>query len=192
MFFSCRPRQTPRPPRPQCLYSGCSHRALRCDSKSEGKAMLSLYCKDHACRQRLGELMCPNYKASGFSKYCEDHRRCENQGCPHQRICCDTSQDWPYCQNHTCFHHGCHQKRASNSRMCVHHTPLCLIPGCGHPRVDDGLYCPSHSCTDRDCNSVINGGHWCQDHRLCKTDGCGLQRAVTAGGKSEDVCWQRE
>ncbi|KAK6223574.1 hypothetical protein QIS74_03518 [Colletotrichum tabaci] len=190
MFFSCRPRQTPRPSRPQCLYSGCSHRALRCDSKSEGKAMLSLYCKDHACRQRLGELMCPNYKASGFSKYCEDHRRCENQGCPQQRICSDTSQEWPYCQNHTCFHQGCHQKRASNSRMCVHHTPLCLIPGCGHPRVDDGLYCPSHSCTDRDCNSVINGGHWCKDHRLCKIEGCGLQRAVTAGGKYEDVCWQ--
>ncbi|KZL79712.1 hypothetical protein CI238_06335 [Colletotrichum incanum] len=72
MFFSYRPRQAPRPPRPQCVYAGCSHRALRCDSKSEAKAMLSLYCKDHACRQRLGELMCPNHKVSGFSKYCED------------------------------------------------------------------------------------------------------------------------
>ncbi|KZL78168.1 hypothetical protein CT0861_07818 [Colletotrichum tofieldiae] len=72
MFFSCRPQQAPRPPRPQCLYAGCSHRALRCDSKSEGKAILSFYCKDHACRQRLGELMCPNYKIPGFSKYCED------------------------------------------------------------------------------------------------------------------------
>ncbi|GKT86437.1 hypothetical protein Ct61P_04287 [Colletotrichum tofieldiae] len=69
--------------------------------------------------------------------------------------------------------------------------PLCLIPGCGHPRTGNGLYCPSHSCTDRDCNSVINGGHWCKDHRLCKTEGCGHQRAVTASGKYEDVCWQR-
>ncbi|KZL78166.1 hypothetical protein CT0861_07816 [Colletotrichum tofieldiae] len=74
--------------------------------------------------------------------------------------------------------------------MCTHHTPLCLIPGCGHPRTGNGLYCPSHSCTDRDCNSVINGGHWCKDHRLCKTEGCGHQRAVTASGKYEDVCWQ--
>ncbi|GJC87597.1 hypothetical protein ColLi_10435 [Colletotrichum liriopes] len=47
------------------------------------------------------------------------------------------------------------------------------------------------TCTDRDCNSVINGGHWCKDHRLCKTEGCGHQRAVTASGKYEDVCWQR-
>ncbi|KDN67562.1 hypothetical protein CSUB01_03616 [Colletotrichum sublineola] len=46
MFFSCRPRPAPRPPRPPCMYAGCSHRALRCDSKSEGKAILSLYCKD--------------------------------------------------------------------------------------------------------------------------------------------------
>ncbi|KAK2054300.1 hypothetical protein LY76DRAFT_580260 [Colletotrichum caudatum] len=192
MFFSCRPRQPPRPPRPQCMYAGCSHRALRCDSKSEGKAILSLYCKDHACRQRLGELMCPNYKMPGLSKYCQDHRRCENHGCPQQRICADTSQDWPYCQKHTCLAQGCHQKRAAGSRMCTHHTPLCLIPGCGHPRTDDGLYCAGHSCVDRDCGGVINGGHWCEDHRLCRTEGCGQPRAVTAGGGFEDVCWQRE
>ncbi|KAK1963412.1 hypothetical protein LY78DRAFT_716908 [Colletotrichum sublineola] len=193
MFFSCRPRPAPRPPRPPCMYAGCSHRALRCDSKSEGKAILSLYCKDHACRQRLGELMCPNYKVPGLPKYCEDHRRCENHGCPHQRICGDTSQDWPYCQKHfpsdTCLAQGCHQKRAAGSQMCAHHTPLCLIPSCGHPRADDGLYCPAHTCADRDCESVINGGHWCKDHRLCRTAGCGHQRAVTAGGRFEDVCW---
>ncbi|EFQ30179.1 hypothetical protein CGRA01v4_00436 [Colletotrichum graminicola] len=196
MFFSCRPRQPPRLPRPQCMYAGCSHRALRCDSKTEGKAILSLYCKDHACRQRLGELMCPNYKVSGLSKYCEDHRRCENHGCPHQRICGDTSQDWPYCQklfprlSDTCLTQGCRQKRAAGSQMCTHHTPLCLIPGCGHPRTDDGLYCAGHSCADRHCGGVINGGHWCKDHRLCRTEGCGQPRAVTAGGGFENVCWQ--
>ncbi|OHX01215.1 hypothetical protein CSPAE12_00019 [Colletotrichum incanum] len=75
--------------------------------------------------------------------------------------------------------------------MCIYHTPLCLIPGCGHPRTDNGLYCPSHSCADGDCNNVINGGHWCKDHRLCKMEGCGHQRAVTANEKHEDVCWQR-
>ncbi|KZL79713.1 hypothetical protein CI238_06334 [Colletotrichum incanum] len=117
-------------------------------------------------------------------------RRCENHGCPHQRICGDTSQDWPYCQKHTCFFQGCHQKRAPSSQMCIYHTPLCLIPGCGHPRTDNGLYCPSHSCADGDCNNVINGGHWCKDHRLCKMEGCGHQRAVTANEKHEDVCWQ--
>ncbi|WYZ37695.1 hypothetical protein EsH8_II_001201 [Colletotrichum jinshuiense] len=217
MFFSCRARQAPPPrPRPQCMYACCTRRSLKCESRTKGKGLLSLYCKDHACRQRLGELMCPNPKEAGMSKYCEDHRRCQSQGCASQRICADTSQDWPYCQKRlslprlpmavsphadpvwpsridTCSLNGCHQKRSSKSKMCGFHTPMCLIPGCGEPRTENGLYCPCHSCTDRDCNSIINGGNWCKDHRLCRTEGCGLPRAVTSGGRGNvRFCPQHE
>ncbi|KAK1520777.1 uncharacterized protein CCOS01_10896 [Colletotrichum costaricense] len=191
MFFSCRAKQpTPPPPRPHCVYSGCVHKVLKCEAPAKAKRILSIFCKDHACRSRTGEKMCTNPKQPGLSKYCEDQDgRCHCQGCTNQRIFADANQDWPYCQSHTCASYGCHNKRATNSQMCSFHTPICLIPACGHPRVGDGLYCPSHSCTDKDCNSVIDGGNWCRDHRLCKTAGCDSLRVVSPGGTHEEVCW---
>ncbi|KAL0940492.1 uncharacterized protein CTRU02_203255 [Colletotrichum truncatum] len=198
MLFNCRARQPPpEPPLPQCLYTGCTRRAVKCAQKTKhSKALLSLYCKDHACRQRLDGMMCPTPKATGTVKYCEDHRRCQSEGCSNTRICANTSQDWPYCpkllilQTDTCALQGCHQKRSPISQMCGLHTPMCLIPGCDQPRTENGLYCPSHSCADDNCNSVISGGSWCKDHRVCKTEGCKHTRAVTADGGLEQVCWQ--
>ncbi|KAF9878388.1 hypothetical protein CkaCkLH20_03880 [Colletotrichum karsti] len=193
MLFNCRARQQPppAPPRAHCMYVGCTRHAVKCEQKAKGNRPLqSLYCKDHACRQRTGDLMCPNAKESSMTKFCSDHRRCQSESCSNTRVCADTSQDWPYCQKHTCSLPGCHQKRSAVSQMCVFHTPLCLIPGCGHPRTECGMYCPSHSCRDRDCNDVINGGHWCTDHRVCKAEGCEQMRAVTAGARFEEVCWQ--
>ncbi|KAK1688404.1 hypothetical protein BDP55DRAFT_43763 [Colletotrichum godetiae] len=190
MFFSCRAKPpAPPPPRPRCVYSGCVHKVLKCEAPAKSKRILSIFCKDHACRSRTGEEMCTNPKQCGLSKYCEDHGRCHRQGCSNQRIFADANQDWPYCQSHTCSTYGCHNKRATNSQMCSFHTPICLIPACGHPRVGDGLYCPSHSCSDEDCNNVIDGGNWCRDHRLCKTAGCTSPRVVSPSGTHEDVCW---
>ncbi|KAF6829818.1 hypothetical protein CMUS01_07993 [Colletotrichum musicola] len=194
MFFLCKPRQPspPPPPRPPCLVNGCTRRVIKCEPNGKGKGavMLSQYCKDHACRQRLDVKMCSNQKAEGMTKYCEDHRRCGSEACNRLRFCADSSQEYPYCQKHICSVDGCHQKRAPGSRMCVHHTPTCLIPGCGLPRTDGGLYCDAHTCTDEECDGVISGGNWCKDHRICRTTGCDQPRAVTPGGKCEGVCWK--
>ncbi|KAL0782530.1 hypothetical protein CaCOL14_000436 [Colletotrichum acutatum] len=151
MFFSCRAKQpTPPPPRPHCVSSGCVHKVLKCEAPTKAKRILSIFCKDHACRSRTGEKMCTNPKQPGLSKYCED-------------------------------------------RLAIlpkpFHTPICLIPACGHPRVGDGLYCSSHTCTDKECSSVIDGGSWCRDHRLCKTAGCSSPRVVSPGRTHEEVCW---
>ncbi|EXF83585.1 hypothetical protein CFIO01_00727 [Colletotrichum fioriniae PJ7] len=73
MFFSCRAKQpAPPPPRPHCVYSGCVHKVLKCEAPAKAKRILSIFCKDHACRSRTGEKMCTNPKQPGLSKYCED------------------------------------------------------------------------------------------------------------------------
>ncbi|KAH0432152.1 hypothetical protein CcaCcLH18_06650 [Colletotrichum camelliae] len=197
MLFNCRAKpQPPPPPAPppeprfRCMYPHCTRKAVKCEQKAKGHhAMQSLYCKDHACRQRLDDMMCPSPKESSMAKYCNDHRRCQSEGCSQNRLLADVNSDWPYCEKHTCSSNGCRQKRSATAKMCISHTPLCLIPGCDTPRTDHGLYCPCHSCSDNDCTAVINGGHWCKEHRLCKTDGCEQGRAVTASGRFEDVCW---
>ncbi|KAJ0382635.1 hypothetical protein COL922a_012145 [Colletotrichum nupharicola] len=198
MLFNCRAKPQPPPPpaaappepRFRCMYPNCTRKAVKCEQKAKGHhAMQSLYCKDHACRQRLDDMMCPSPKESSMAKYCNDHRRCQSEGCSQNRLLADVNSDWPYCEKHTCTSNGCRQKSSATSKMCASHTPLCLIPGCDTPRTDHGLYCPCHSCSDADCTAVINGGHWCKQHRLCKTDGCEQGRAVTAGGRFEDFCW---
>ncbi|KAK1528273.1 hypothetical protein CPAR01_12831 [Colletotrichum paranaense] len=178
MFFSCRAKQpTPPPPRPHCVYSGCIHKVLKCEAPAKAKRILSIFCKDHACRSRTGEKMCTNPKQPGLSKYCEDRTL----------HCLD-----PIISSAVWLYRPAHLRRRKPGLAILpkpFHTPICLIPACGHPRVGDGLYCPSHSCTDKDCNSVIAGGNWCRDHRLCKTAGCDSLRVVSPGGTHEEVCW---
>ncbi|KAF6812491.1 hypothetical protein CPLU01_14887 [Colletotrichum plurivorum] len=213
MFFLCKPRQPPQPPplpRPYCRVHGCTRRVLKCEPNGKGKGgmILSHYCKDRefplpsqnrpdlmgqltsfidACRQRLENGMCPNEKELGMTKFCEDRT---SESCKDPRVCADSGQDYPYCIKHTCYLSKCHHKRSPSSMMCDSHTPKCLIPNCGQPRSDSGLYCPAHSCNDDECNGVISGGNWCKDHRLCRKTGCDQPRAVTPGGKCEDVCWK--
>ncbi|OHF02508.1 hypothetical protein CORC01_02203 [Colletotrichum orchidophilum] len=175
MFFSCRAKQpTPPPPRPHCAYSGCVHKVLRCEGPVKTRRVLSIF---YACRSRTGEKMCTNPKQSGPSKYCEDPDVIP------RAVPTNASLPTQTRTGHTA------KARAASSQMCVFHTPLCLIPACGHPRVANGLYCPGHSCIETDCNSVIDGGNWCRDHRLCKTEGCKSPRVVSPGGTHEDACW---
>lgn len=74
MFFHCRRKQRPPPvfPRTPCARLGCNRRALRCESHERGITFYSFYCKDHACRHRAGNVMCPNHKQAGETRYCED------------------------------------------------------------------------------------------------------------------------
>ncbi|KAH6684963.1 hypothetical protein F5X68DRAFT_242029 [Plectosphaerella plurivora] len=193
MFFQCRPRH-PRPPpspRPACIEPGCFHKAIECTMRLDGHGFLSLHCKDHACRQRLGSFMCPNPKEPGLSKYCSDHSRCQAEGCTMTRRFADSGLAFAYCQKHTCFLEGCALKRSPNSSMCSIHTPLCLIPTCHDPRSSTGLYCASHSCADSDCDAVISGGTWCRTHASCAITGC-LQLRVAGALCAQHVCLVRD
>ncbi|TDZ33937.1 hypothetical protein C8035_v000658 [Colletotrichum spinosum] len=209
MFVCCRKAPPPPPPRPRCIYANCTRRALKCDLRKPGRpTMHSLYCKDHACRQRLDDVMCPNPKHCGMNRFCDDHMRCHAQSCLDPRVLADTNQEWPYCQRRTqtsllahlldtilttadtCLYPHCHQKRSPGSQNCTAHTMLCLVPSCGQQITGRGTFCESHSCVDDDCHKVISAGVWCTDHRLCKKEGCQSARAVSSGGKHEELCWQ--
>jgi hypothetical protein len=144
MVFGCRRRApAPSPPRPTCMLKGCNRRALKCDTKSPGTTLLSYYCSDRkfnpahsasrstkiryaltgnadACRQRLGDGMCPTPKDAGAGRYCDDRRstlcssfdivsticfllnkmidrRCHAEGCSKPRICGDSNPCYQYC-----------------------------------------------------------------------------------------------
>ncbi|KAG7141266.1 hypothetical protein HYQ45_002087 [Verticillium longisporum] len=165
MFFHCRRKQRPPSvfPRTPCARLGCNRRALRCESHERGIIFYSFYCKDHACRHRAGNVMCPNHKQAGETRYCEDHTRCRAQNCSRPRKAADRNETWAYCLRHTCLLDGCYLKRAPDSQICA--AP--------------------------DCDAVIAAGAWCRSHTPCRVTGCTRPRAVlphTSGGARDAVC----
>lgn len=90
----------------------------------------------------------------------------------------------------TCFLEGCGLKRTPASKMCVVHTPICLLPECRAPRSETGLYCPSHSCVEEGCDQVISGSSFCALHRSCRVHGCSVSRTANSAGTFGPTCWK--
>ncbi|KAH6704823.1 hypothetical protein EV126DRAFT_492406 [Verticillium dahliae] len=210
MFFHCRRKQRPPPvfPRTPCARLGCNRRALRCESHERGITFYSFYCKDHACRHRAGNVMCPNHKQAGETRYCEDRTSRQPKPPSAAAAAADPSSQTPAAGPRTAAvpakqptgtRHG-HTvlDRAPDSHMCAPHTPRCLIPDCPDPRSATGLFCAAHSCAAPDCDAVIAAGAWCRSHTPCRVPGCTRPRAVlphtssstssSSGGTHDAVC----
>jgi hypothetical protein len=74
--------------------------------------------------------------------------------------------------------------------------PNCSSPKCPDKAVQDGNFCPAHTCSEKECLDERSIGRWCQTHKPCRFGNCSrpcvLLAAPVRGSDRHDYCTERK
>lgn len=158
----------------------------------------SFFCEVHTCEaQTCTAEVAGRGEKGDVSRSCEKHRRCARDGCSRPCHTRDTGAAVKWCGLHYCHEASCQNDRApGNNQHCREH--VCIEPLCASGKKDmgTGRYCMDHQCKTDRClerrDQRVRGSEYCalhicwvercpkpaavanrcDDHRLCREQGC--------------------